>query len=222
MVDMVHVKSYTAPEFDTKEIMRYAGCGGTAAADLPLLEECLAELEGKLNYQVCWRQFPVRPLEAGLDLSFAKTDSAGLKRNLAGCKEYVLFAATIGLGIDRLIAKYGKVSPAKSFLFQAIGTERIESLCDRFCRDMQAQAAEQGRFTKPRFSPGYGDLPLRLQEDIFRVLDCPRKIGLTLNKSLLMSPSKSVTAIIGITEENTRHGSGKCGGCANEGCAFRG
>lgn len=54
---------------------------------------------------------------------------------------------------------------------------------------------------KPRFSAGYGDLPLEVQKDIFRVLDCPRKIGLTLNDSLLMSPTKSVTAIVGIEDE---------------------
>lgn len=218
--DMVYVKSYDVPEFDRKEILRYAG--GGQAADIPFLEECLAELEGKLSYKVCWRFFPVRQRESGLDLSFAETDSAALQRNLAGCEGVVLFAATIGLGIDRLIAKYGRISPAKSLFFQAIGAERIESLCDCFCAEMQRQAAEKGRFTKPRFSPGYGDLPLRMQESIFRVLDCPRKIGLSLNKSLLMSPSKSVTALIGITEKNTRQGQGKCENCGNEGCAFRG
>ena len=54
-------------------------------------------------------------------------------------------------------------------------------------------------YTRPRFSPGYGDLPINMQKDIFAALDCPRKIGLSLNESLLMSPSKSVTAIIGVS-----------------------
>ena len=78
--------------------------------------------------------------------------------------------------------------------FQAIGAERIESLCDAFCAEREAE----GLRLRPRFSPGYGDLPLELQRDLFRGLDCSRKIGLTLNESLLMSPSKSVTAIAGI------------------------
>ena len=75
---------------------------------------------------------------------------------------------------------------------------------------------------KPRFSPGYGDLSLEMQRDIFRVLDCPRKIGLTLNESLLMSPSKSVTAIIGISGEEYQQEKNKCGVCQNSDCAFRG
>ena len=47
-------------------------------------------------------------------------------------------------------------------------------------------------------SPGYGDLALDVQKDIFALLDCERQIGLTLGDSLLMSPGKSVTAFAGI------------------------
>ena len=74
---------------------------------------------------------------------------------------------------------------------------------------------------RPRFSPGYGDLPLELQKDVFRVLDCPRKIGLSLNESLLMSPSKSVTAIIGIGKGDVE-AENKCSACEKTDCAYRG
>ena len=50
-----------------------------------------------------------------------------------------------------------------------------------------------GRMLKP-----YGDLDFEEAVSIFAVLDCPRRIGLSLNESLLMSPTKSVTAIIGL------------------------
>ena len=56
-------------------------------------------------------------------------------------------------------------------------------------------------YTKNRFSPGYGDFDIVYQKDIFAILDCPKRIGLTLNSSLMMSPSKSVTAIIGFKRE---------------------
>jgi len=108
----------------------------------------------------------------------------------------VVFGATVGLELDRLIARYSRISPVKALFYQSIGAERIESLCDAFCDEMEPLYAP-GR-TKPRYSPGYGDLPLDVQKAFFAVLDCPRKIGLTLNESMLMSPSKSVTAIIGI------------------------
>jgi cobalamin-dependent methionine synthase I len=149
---------------------------------------------------VCFAHFPVRHDGEYIDLGFAKTNSANLRKNLEGCKSAVLFAATIGLGIDRLIARYSKISPAKALIFQSIGAERIEALCEAFVCDIHNECKKNGSALRPRFSPGYGDLPLDVQKNIFDALDCPRKIGLSLNESLLMSPTKSVTAIIGIKE----------------------
>lgn len=198
MVNTVFVRAYRAPDFDKKEILRYAGVRGDAPDLDALLQECLDEVESKLVYHICYREFDVAHYASHLDLGFIKTESAGLKKNLFGCESIVLFAATVGMEIDRLIARYATVSPTRSLLLQAIGAERIESLCDAFCREIAQEKAKVGFKTRPRFSAGYGDFPLEAQQEIFAALDCPRKIGLTLNESLLMSPSKSVTAIIGI------------------------
>ena len=67
-----------------------------------------------------------------------------------------------------------------------------------------------------------GDVPLAVQRDIFSVLDCPRQIGLSLNDSLLMSPSKSVTAFVGLSDGGDGPAGGKCGACGKKDCAFRG
>lgn len=198
MVNTVFVRAYRAPDFNKKEILRYAGVRGDAPELYALLQECLDEVESKLVYRICYREFTVTHYDSYLDLGFIKTESVGLKKNLYGCESIILFAATVGMEIDRLIARYATVSPTKSLLFQAIGAERIESLCDAFCREIAEEKAKIGFKTRPRFSAGYGYLPLETQKEIFAVLDCPRKIGLTLNQSLLMSPSKSVTAIIGV------------------------
>ena len=203
MTDTVYVRGYEAPPVDRGEILRYAGARGDAQEVSVLLEECLAEIRDKLIYRVCYREFSVTEMGDTLDLGFMKTDSAALRKNLFGCDRIVLMAATVGLEIDRLIARYAVVSPTKALLLQAIGAERIESLCNRFCLDLKQEKGEQGRTVRPRFSAGYGDLPLEAQRQIFDALDCPRRIGLSLNESLLMSPSKSVTAIIGIANLKT-------------------
>lgn len=177
---MICTKTYDAPPIDRREIMRYAGVRGDAPEIEALLDECIKEAEGKLTYKVCYGGFPVS--------FFDPVDSKDLKKHLEGCNKVILFAATVGIGIDRLISRYASVSPTKSLIFQAIGAERIEALCDEF----------NSEFVGSRFSPGYGDLPLEFQKEIFKVLDCPKRIGLTLNESMLMSPTKSVTAIIGV------------------------
>ena len=183
------------------EILRYAGVHGEAVCVESLVWECLAQTEGVLEYKVCFCEFDVKRCENKLDLGFMTCESAALSKNLAGCDRLMLFAATLGIGIDRLIAKHSSISPSKALLFQAIGAQRIESLCDAFCEEISLNVQKSGFKLKPRFSPGYGDFPLSAQENIFAVLDCPRKIGLRLNESMLMSPSKSVTAIVGIGDD---------------------
>lgn len=194
MTGAVFCKNYASPAFDRREILRYASCREADAAVLSLMEECIAECAPALSYRVCFAYFPVR--NGSVDMGFAKLESAALAKNLIGCGTACVFAATVGMNADRLISRYSRLSPAKALMFDAIGTERIESLCDAFCDDVRGEYGS----IRPRFSPGYGDLPLELQTDLFKVLDCQHLIGLTLNDSMLMSPSKSVTAIVGLKE----------------------
>ena len=195
----VYTKSYPAPEINKKEILRYAGVKEASLEISELIEECLALCHDSLSYNVCYITLPIKHCEGSIDLGFCVTDSKSLKKNLDGCDSVVLFAATIGSGIDRLIARYSVVSPSKAFMLQAIGAERIEALCNVFNAEISNE-----KTTVPRFSAGYGDFSLEFQRNICDALDCQRKIGITLQESLIMLPSKSVTAIIGIKTGDKR------------------
>ena len=189
----IMVKTYPAPSVDYGEIMRYAGIGKGAVELEAMVRDCVAEAENRFSYKVCYVTLPVTISGNRVDFESFSVESAHLAKCLAGCEKAVIFAATVGMEIDRIIKKYSVLSPAKAVIFQAIGAERCESLCDVFNKEIAQNTA-----TAPRFSPGYGDFPLDSQRDIFTLLDAGRKIGVTLGESLLMSPSKSVTAVIGI------------------------
>ena len=189
---VVQKMEFPAPAVDRQEIFRYALTRHPDDATREMLERCLDAALPALTYRVCWVQTPVTLRGNICDFGSFQLTSRRLALQLNGCSQAVIFAATIGLEMDRLIAKYGRLSPAMGLMLQAVGTERVEALCDTFCAQF-----ETGR---PRFSPGYGDLKLSAQQVIFDRLDCPRQIGLTLNESLIMSPSKSVTAIVGLAE----------------------
>lgn len=177
----VFVRQLDAPPIDRREILRYAGVRGEAPELLPILEECLAEIRGELSYRVVYTE---QPLSEG--------NSYGFAERLAGCGHVVIFAATVGLAPDRFMLRCGSREPVRALLYQAIGSERIEALCDAFCAELKGRAA------RPRFSPGYGDCPLSLQPKIIEMLGASARIGLTVNESLLLSPTKSVTAIVGV------------------------
>ena len=197
---VVFTKSYAATPHSRREILRYAGAREATDETVALMDECIALATGKESFKVCYTDVEISVDGEDGDLGFVRVRSASLAKNLAECDKAVIFAATAGIELDRLVARYSSLSPAKALMLQAIGAERIESLCDAFCEDLRAEYGD----IRPRFSAGYGDLPLEFQKDIFSLLSCSKSIGLTLNESLLMSPIKSVTAIIGIkkTDQN--------------------
>ena len=122
------------------------------------------------------------------DLPFQSRD---LWRCLRGATEAYLFAATLGHDVDRLIRKYAALSAADLLIVQAIAATAIEQYIDD-------ETASWGEKLLPRYSPGYGDLPLSVQPDFLAALDAHKTLGITLTETFLMIPSKSVTAIIGI------------------------
>lgn len=204
------------PTPDIAEIYRYAGGKGQMDAQTAqLLQACLQECESELTPRVCYCF-----LSAEQALQIFGADSQLLKSRLCGAKNALVFAATVGLGIDRLIRKYATISPSKALYFQAIGAERIESVCDRFCQSISKRLQESGQTLSKRFSPGYGDFSLQAQKDICALLDTYKQIGVALNDSFLMSPSKSVTALCAVqTDEENKES--KCEACALKTCAFR-
>ena len=187
-------KTFSQPSVKRKEILRYASVNSPTSEYDKLIDDCISEASPLLKYAVCYSEFAITRDGEYLDLGFAKVLSHDLRKNLDGCDKVILFGATIGVALDRLIAKYSMSAPSKALMFDALGSERIESLCDAFCTSLE----NEGTLIAPRFSAGYGDLPIEIQKEICDTLNTQKHIGLCLNESMLMSPSKSVTAIIGI------------------------
>lgn len=213
----VLVKSFSPPKIDKKEILRYAGAKVCSPDIEKEIDLCLKEIENKLSFLVCYAVFDAKVCNC-VDIEGEIFNSQSLCKNLKNCDTVVLFGATIGVYIDRLIQKYGRISPLKALIFQAIGVERIESLCNEFCAFIKNEYKDKK--LRPRFSAGYGDLSIYAQKQIFNLLNCSKNISLTLNDSLVMSPSKSVTAFIGLSNEGCEE-SGECSCCEKTDCEFR-
>lgn len=176
------------------EVLRYARAAEGDAVAEALLSELLPAAEGVLTYRVAFRELPVTKTDCGLTVGPLRISSSSLGAHLCGAKSALVLAATVGVGLDRLILRYEKASPARALLLDALGSERVESLLDAFTAEREAE----GYRLTSRFSPGYLDLPLSLQKDILPLLDGEKLLGLSLGSRLLLSPQKSVTAIVGV------------------------
>ena len=162
-------------------------------------------------------------LDSAMRIEGMDIQSGALEKNLRGCSEVCLMAATIGFAPDRLAARAsaaGQVS--RAVMIQAAGAALIEDWCDQVNGIIRQEAAARGKYLRPRFSPGYGDFSLQHQEALFRILDVQKRIGVTLTEHLLMMPSKSVTALIGLSETDERCAPAGCESCERaESCTFR-
>ena len=197
---------------DKKEIQRYLGYQGIAKADenvLMLIDECTDILEKNITPRHICRTFPLQ-LEKDPDgadiLCFGgiTVKSNDLARHVRGCSKIVMMAATLGPSPDRLIARAEMTMVLKALVFQAAGAAMIESYCDEVCRGIKEEAAACELEATERFSPGYGDLSLEYQKDFERILEMKKNLGVGFTDSLLMTPSKTVTAFVGLYGKNNR------------------
>lgn len=210
----LNVKTYHDLPFCEKEILRYSGAKDF---DRRLFDSILGEAKKAITYRLTYRIFPLEIKGSLCSFGGLLVNSEGLSKNLSGCKSAVIFAATLGSSLDRLISRYAVISPTRSLLLSAIGSAQIEVLCDTFSTELS-----QKYNLRPRFSPGYGDLPLDTQKAVFSLLDCEKKIGLYLTDSYIMTPTKSVTAFIGLSDTRSEINENKCSRCEKTDCAFRG
>ncbi len=177
-----------------KEILRYLKASKTTLETDALIDECIKDVYKVVSPKAVYVETNIEFLDDDIvKFDFMEVKSHSLTVNLKKCKKAYVFAATIGIELDRMIEKYSKFIQSKATICHAIGSALIESFCD-YVNDALVGKAKSTR----RFSPGYGDLTLNIQPLVLKALDAERKIGIILGDSLLMQPSKSVTAIIGI------------------------
>ncbi len=150
--------------------------------------------------------------------------SKNLAFNLRQCSKVALLAATIGIEADKLMQKYELLNMARASMVQSCGAACIEAYCNILQENICEEASKRfGKklYLRPRFSPGYGDLSIENQKQIFSMLECTKRAGITLTDSLLMYPTKSVTAFIGLTDNPQSCHIDKCSHCENVACEFR-
>jgi hypothetical protein len=206
-------------QIDMREACRYLGYGAQEPTGQvrALLQEAEQTVLCQARFRACYASVDLHDDGTTLDAGFAHVSSVALRRNLCGCAQAYVLCATLGVQIDRCIATQAAIAPSRALVLDAVATAAIESFCDALCAMLEQKTCEKLR---PRFSPGYGDLPLAVQEQLVRYLDAPRKVGVTLTRTLQMTPRKSVTAIAGIGGVSAMQTSG-CRACDKRDCPFR-
>ena len=182
------------------EAVRYSGCQNASGADenvVALVKKSCGLLKPVLMPQAVYEEFELKIERNKIKFADTEVESKDLERNLKGCKKIIVLAATIGAKVDMLIRRAQTSGSADAAVMQGSAAMFIESFVDKLNAELKHEYEKKGLKLHSRFSPGYGDVPLEFQKEIFRLLPCS-KIGLSLMDTMIMAPEKSVTAFIGV------------------------
>lgn len=188
-----------------------------SAEILSAVDKVCESLERTAKPKYVWREFPLELSGDRVIIDGHIIESKRLAAHLNGCKDAAILAATLGTEADIIIRRNFALGTVNGTAAQAAGAAMIEQVLDNACEEI---AASSGLSTKSRFSPGYGDLGLDCQHLLLTLCDATKRIGITLTDSLMMIPTKSVTAIVGLCEDNSCENH-SCEQCDKKDCDFR-
>lgn len=211
-------------DYMTKEAIRYLGYGKHAVDErtLALISDSFRNLEETAGRKSIYRIFDFnQTADDKFTIGRAVIQSSSLGRNLKGCRKIILFGATLGTGVDRLITRTSLTDMAGAVVLQACAAALLEEYCDKCQTEIGRQLEGEGLHLRPRFSPGYGDFDIQFQAPLMQMLDCAKTIGLTMTDSYMMTPTKSVTAVIGVSDTAEKCHIKGCEVCEKIDCIYR-
>ena len=208
-------------DIKTNQILRYAGITGEEIPEnvTELIKKCLPDYERSADYKACFLEVPVHIENETVSFDCFERISHNLSTLLRGCDKAILVAATLGVKTDMLIKRAEVTSKAEALILNSIaiaGIEQYMAVLNGYFKNLY-----NGYELRPRYSPGYGDVALEYQKVLLDTLDTKRKIGVALSDSLLMTPQKSVSAIIGLGKEGCIHLDRDCELCNKKDCEYR-
>ena len=202
---------------DLRTAARYLGAGAGDAAACELLHSVEGALTAAAQPRMAWASLTLPALEAqGL------LQGADIRRHLAGCSHAVLLAATLGPRADLAIRRAGVGDVARLAAADAAASALAEAAADAAEAALRQEFTARGLYLTGRYSPGYGDYPLAVQPLLCTLLDSARLLGVTVGPTNLLTPRKSITAVLGVSEQPVRGHRAGCAHCAlRETCEYR-
>lgn len=202
---------------DRRSAARYLGAQTDDAAVNALLQSVEKALAAAAQPRMAWASLALPALEAqGL------LQGEDIRRHLAGCSHAVLLAVTLGPRADLAIRRAGVGDVARLAAADAVASALAEAAADAAEAVLRQQFAVRGLYLTGRYSPGYGDYPLGVQPLLCGLVESTRLLGVTVGATNLLTPRKSITAVLGVSTQPVRGHRAGCAHCAlRETCEYR-
>ena len=178
-----------------KEIALYLRIKGEMDENTSLLVDRVYPIAEKTPALFREARYDIFPTEEGVGLSGTDVVLRGnlVKRHFADCRAIYVVLVSMGMQSERAIKAQYAVSPTAGLVLDACYSENIERRLDEY----EQKKKENGEKLTSRISCGYGDLPIETQAPLLKRLDAD-KIGVYENESHMLTPNKSVVALVGV------------------------
>lgn len=220
------VKDQVQCALDRETALRFLGYSGQQVDGglLDRFEELAQRCETVNSARYVWMIDTATPVNDGLLLESSALHLPGrdCARHLEGAKYVVIAALTLGQQCEQELRQLKALNTLDFLMYDACASALTEAAGNAVHDQIAQNARQAGLYAHARFSPGYGDLPLSVQPAFLTAIGAQRALGLSVNENNFLVPMKSITAIIGLFDDEECEGESPCVICpALDYCSFR-
>lgn len=146
---------------------------------------------------------------------------AWITRELAPAESVYAIICTAGAGIDEAVSELMGSDLLQALALDGVGSAGVEALAQAVCKQIEDQAATEGKQTTVPFSPGMIAWPVEEGQPAIFDLFMGSQLGVELTSSFVMRPRKSLSMLVGVGRQLGVKGT-TCDYCAMQGtCKYR-
>ena len=182
-----------------EEAFRYMGGDFSKISDeeLQILNNNEKLLLNEINVRYIYKVFEYDSENTTISGKIKLTGDS-IRNHLKDCNRVILLACTLSNAVDAFIRKRGVVSMLDMLSADALASVAIEDSLRLIDKELLNEFSDE--YLTWRFGVGYGDFPLEFQKTFLELTNAGKLIGLSLSDGGLLTPTKSVTCVIGISE----------------------
>ena len=202
-------------KIDKTEVLRYMGHKGQSIDDN-------LNMQIERNIDLCHKISSPRWTYGYFDIDFAP-DSVCIKDSgivlkghdiydhLFGARKCVIMAVTLGMELEKRLLQLERTSMTDALILDCAANVYAENVAEYVQSIITKELKD--KHTNYRYSPGYGDFAIETQNSLIPLLQCEKRIGLTVTPSSIMIPRKSITAVMGVFDKEQISKKKGCKGC---------
>jgi hypothetical protein len=225
----MYIKNDWTITFDEEQFITFHGDSFARLLQNPARREALrravAEMSEAIQPAACWDTFPIQKImhEKLVLANGVRIGGGPVAPVIGGAEALMVAICTAGPAADRVIAAAQKQKELfKTMILNDLAAWAVDTVRQQLCLQFEMETHRQGLRTSTPLSPGESVWPIKEQAILFSLLDAGQ-IGVSLSPSMVMTPLKSLSMIMGFGAQPMGvEGASNCDFCSiKERCNYR-